>query len=171
VLNVDATSPILIAYDGSVAARDAVARAGELFPGRRAIVLTVWETGLGELMMAPDPMGAAGGMLPYDPAMGQAVTKAHEGHARDIAEHGKELASSLGLQAQALIVQDETVVADEIVTQADEHDVAVIVVGSRGLRGLKSMLLGSTSKHLIERSSRPVLVVRHPEDHEQSQVP
>jgi nucleotide-binding universal stress UspA family protein len=163
---VDTTAPILIAYDGSVAARDAVSKAGDLFPSRRAIVLTVWEPGLNDFMLTPDPTGLGTTMLPYNPELVQEIARANEDHAGDIAADGKALASASGLQAEALVVRDETVVAEAIAAHADAHDVAVIVIGSRGLKGLKSMLLGSTSKHLIERSSRPVLVVRHPEDHD-----
>jgi len=35
--------PILIAYDGSDAARAALVRAGDLPEGRQAVVLSVWE--------------------------------------------------------------------------------------------------------------------------------
>ena len=36
----------------------------------------------------------------------------------------------------------------------------VLVVGDRGLSGLKSVLLGSVSHHVVHRASCPVLVVR-----------
>jgi nucleotide-binding universal stress UspA family protein len=167
VLLVSATAPILIAYDGSVAARDAVREAAELFPSRRAIVLTVWEPGLSDFMLTPDPSGMGTTMLPYDPELIQEIARANEDHAGDIAADGQALASASGLRAEALVVRDQTVVADAIAAAADEHDVAVIVIGSRGLKGLKSMLLGSTSRHLLECSRRPVVVVRHPADHDE----
>jgi nucleotide-binding universal stress UspA family protein len=39
----------------------------------------------------------------------------------------------------------------------------VIVAGSRGLRGLKSVVLGSVSSGLVNHAGRPVLVIP-PED-------
>jgi len=159
------TAAILIAYDGSTAARAAVEQAGLLFAPRPAIVLTVWEPGLGDFMLAPDPMGAGTTMLPYDPSLGREIDRANEDHAHDIAADGATLAGAAGLQAQALAIADELHVADTIVTQAHDHGAAAIVVGSRGLRGLKSRLLGSSSRALLECSDLPVLVVRHPEDH------
>jgi nucleotide-binding universal stress UspA family protein len=42
---------------------------------------------------------------------------------------------------------------------ADDLDVDLIVVGSRRLRGVKRVLLGSTSRALLSESTRPVLVV------------
>jgi nucleotide-binding universal stress UspA family protein len=162
-----AQAAILIAYDGSDAARAAVAQAGVLFAPRRAIVLTVWESGLGEFMLAPNPMGAGTTMLPYDPSLVQEVDRANEDHARDIAADGVTLAVAAGLQAQALAIADGIDVADMILSQAAEQEVGAIVIGSRGLRGLRAKLLGSSSRALLERSHLPVLVVRHPEDHDE----
>jgi nucleotide-binding universal stress UspA family protein len=46
-----------------------------------------------------------------------------------------------------------------IVDVADELYAAVIVIGSRGLSGLKEILEGSLSHQLAEHAGRPVLVV------------
>jgi len=160
-------APILIAYDGSPAARDAVAHAGALFAPRQAIVLTVWEPGLSEFMLVPDATGMGTTMLPYDPAVVREVDRAGEDHARDIAHDGQALAQQAGLEAEAVVVRDLTHPADAIVATADERGAAAIVVGSRGLRGLRSKLLGSTSSELLRKAAGPVVVVRHPEDHHQ----
>ncbi len=42
---------------------------------------------------------------------------------------------------------------------AAEHDVDLIVLGSRGLGGFPERLLGSTSTQVAQRSTRPVVVV------------
>jgi nucleotide-binding universal stress UspA family protein len=84
--------PILIAYDGSDAARAAVNEAAALFGSRPAIVVTVWEPGLADYMLMPNTMGTGTMMMPYDPATVQAIDKASEDHARDIAEDGAQLA-------------------------------------------------------------------------------
>ena len=42
----NATAPVLIAYDGSDAARRAIHKTAELLGSRRALVLTVWKPGL-----------------------------------------------------------------------------------------------------------------------------
>jgi nucleotide-binding universal stress UspA family protein len=62
------------------------------------------------------------------------------------------------------VVRDQSDAADAIVAVANERDAAAIVVGSRGLKGLRSKLLGSTSAALLRKAGRPVVVVRHPED-------
>ena len=42
----NATAPVLIAYDGSDVARRAIHKTAELLGSRRALVLTVWKPGL-----------------------------------------------------------------------------------------------------------------------------
>jgi nucleotide-binding universal stress UspA family protein len=50
--------------------------------------------------------------------------------------------------------------AREIVEDAKEHDVSVIVMGSRGRNDLTGLFLGSTAHKVIHLTDRPVLVVR-----------
>jgi len=50
--------------------------------------------------------------------------------------------------------------AKEIIADAEEHDVGVIVMGSRGRSDLTGLVLGSTAHKVIHLSDHPVLVVR-----------
>jgi nucleotide-binding universal stress UspA family protein len=50
--------------------------------------------------------------------------------------------------------------AGEIVDDAKEHDVDVIVMGSRGRGDLAGLVLGSTAHKVIHLADRPVLVIR-----------
>jgi nucleotide-binding universal stress UspA family protein len=52
------------------------------------------------------------------------------------------------------------VVAEEIVAFADELEVDLIIVGSRGLRGIRRALTGSVSESVFRHAHRPVMVVR-----------
>src|SRR5271163_4477846 len=160
-------SPIVIAYDGSDAARAAVKEAAALFGSRPAIVLTVWEPGLADFMLMPNTMGTGTMMMPYDPATVQAVDKAAEDHARDIAEDGAQLARAGGLVAEALPVRDAADIADAILETASERGAAAIVIGSRGLKGLKSKMIGSSSSSVLGRSELPVVIVHAPGSHKQ----
>jgi nucleotide-binding universal stress UspA family protein len=47
-----------------------------------------------------------------------------------------------------------------IVEIAKEEDVDLIVMGSRGLGGVTGLLLGSTSRHVVETSTKPLLIVK-----------
>jgi len=152
-------APIVIAYDGSDVSTAAVERAAELFPGRLAIVATVWEPGLAVLPMAqPDSFGGVG--LPPDPETIEAVDQAQRRHATSVAEEGAGRARSLGLTAEAHIVSDEVDIADTLIELARERGAAAITVGSHGISGLRSHLLGSVARKLLAHSDRPVVVVR-----------
>jgi len=72
----------------------------------------------------------------------------------------KEL-TGLGVEAHGE-VRDTTFghAAREIMADAKEHDVNVIVMGSRGRGDWAGAILGSTAHKVIHLADRPVLVVR-----------
>lgn len=152
----------MIAYDGSKAAQAALRSAAELFADRRALVLTAWEPGLGELMLVPDPTGFGTAVLPFDPAVAREIDQEVQDNARAIAQAGVELAKRLGMDAQELLVQNQSADPTQaILAAATEHDAAAIVLGSRGHRGLRSKLLGSTSKGVLERAEGTPVLITH----------
>lgn len=151
--------PVVIGYDGSELSKTAVRRGAELFPGRRAVVATVWEPALVALTTGPsDPLGM--GAMPLDPQTAETLDRGQSEHAAACAAEGADLAHSLGLAAEPLAMPDELDVADTLIGLAREQNAAVVVVGSHGISGLRSRLLGTASRKLIEHCDRPVLVVR-----------
>jgi nucleotide-binding universal stress UspA family protein len=80
---------------------------------------------------------------------------------RELAEsrlgEGKQLAADSGLEIEAVIV--EATPARALVQLAEERDVRVIVVGTRGESPIRGALIGSTAHKLVHLSDRPVLVV------------
>ena len=50
--------------------------------------------------------------------------------------------------------------ADEVVKYAYEHDVDLIVMGTRGIRGFKKLRLGSVSERVLKLAHCPVMVVK-----------
>ena len=51
-------------------------------------------------------------------------------------------------------------VAMRIIEIAMKEDVDLIVMGSRGLSGLSGWVLGSTSRHVVEHCTKPILIIK-----------
>jgi nucleotide-binding universal stress UspA family protein len=145
------TEPILICYDGSAEAERAIEAAAVLLGPRRAVVVDVlpW-------MTAAESVAATSSFVP-----GTAFEEVNEAEARRIADRGAEIARSAGFQAEPR-GQLASSSWRGIVEVADELDVAVIVIGSRGLTGAKKILDASVSQQLAENAGRPVLIVPPP---------
>jgi nucleotide-binding universal stress UspA family protein len=147
---------ILLCYDGSSDARAAIDRAGDLLSGQPATVLTVWEPFI-------DLMVRSGASLGLPPLNAAEIDAATEQAARERAEEGVECARSAGLNAQPRTRSLSTTVAETILSEADDVGAETVVVGTRGLTGLKSLLLGSVSHALLQHADRTVIVVPSPE--------
>ena len=93
-----ADGPLILCYDGSEDARHAIRRAGGLFAGRRALVVTVWQP-----TAAPGALGFAGetaGMVDLfelDRAAAEAGGR--------LADEGVRIAQEAGLLAEPVAVQ------------------------------------------------------------------
>jgi nucleotide-binding universal stress UspA family protein len=154
--------PAVVAFDGSAEARTALTSAVTLFPGRALVVVSVWEPGLA-LALAPTRDMTGVGYPPPSAAEVEALDDAQKSHAVEVAAAGVALARELGATAEAHPVADEAHVADTIAAIADRVDACAIVIGSRGLGGVRARLFGSTSRDVIQRSERPVRVVKTPD--------
>lgn len=148
-------APILIAYDGSENARHAIERAGELFTGRPSLILHVWEP----VELAALRHGAIGmSATVLEPEADETA----ETLAERVAAEGATLAGQAGLDAQAEAVESTTSVWETIVGVAAGVEASVIVLGSRGLRGMRSLVLGSVSSNVAHHAHQPVLIVPTP---------
>lgn len=143
---------ILIAYDGSADARAAIQRAGELLTGRPATVLAVWER-------FQDVLARSGAGMPIGAVDYDELDRTYEEQARERAEEGVKLALDAGLKAQARTSVRTGSIADAILSEADDLGAEAIVLGTRGLTGLRSLLLGSVSHGVVQHANRPVIVV------------
>jgi nucleotide-binding universal stress UspA family protein len=148
VANMLADPHLLLCYDGSEQAIEAIEFAGALFPpGTRATVLYAWEP---EVLAVGGAIGAVA--IPPDNDERDAA------RVMGIAEDGAQRARSAGLAAQARIEHTTASTWRTIVDVADgEYD--VIVMGTRGLTGVRSLLLGSSSHQVTQHATCPVLIV------------
>jgi nucleotide-binding universal stress UspA family protein len=101
-----------------------------------------------------DPMGMV--VLPPAPDAQAATTTGEEIVARAEAE-----ARSRGVACRTLVRHGP--VADEIVRAASEERADLVVVGSRGLTGIRRLLLGSISNEVAVKAPCPVLIVKQPQ--------
>lgn len=145
---------ILIAYDGSDDAKAAVAQAGRLFPGEQVTVLTVWQRFIDTMARVG---GGIGVVVDFDE-----IDDDSEKSALAKAKEGAELARQAGLEAHARTAVVESTIADAILNAADAVASSAVVCGSRGFTGVKSLMLGSVSHHILQHADLPVVVVPSP---------
>jgi nucleotide-binding universal stress UspA family protein len=148
---------ILIGYDGSEDAKSAVEHAGSLFAGQPAVVLTVWEPFTEMLARTPAAMSMAAGI--EDTAE---IDEAGRKTAEQTAEEGAGLARAAGLDASPRARPREGSVAQAVLDEADKADADAVLLGSRGLGGIGSLLLGSVSHAVLQHADRAVVVVPSP---------
>jgi len=149
---------ILLCYDGSADAQAAIDQAGLLMAGSEATVLVIWETIL-ETMTRHGSLGI--GMIgPYgdDRAADDAIKQA----AVQTAVAGVARAAAAGLVAQPRVVNRDDDIAAMILAEAANLNADVIVLGTRGLGSVKSLMLGSVSHTVLHHADRAVLVIPSP---------
>lgn len=144
------TPHLLIAYDGSPNARSAVQTVANLFPGATAV-----------LLYARQPLEGFAAHLEGHPALEelQGLDAAALDVSEKIAADGARRARDLGLAAEPMISSTMATPSEAIVEAAEKLDVDLIILGSRGRRGLKATLLGSTSASVLHHATRPTLVI------------
>jgi nucleotide-binding universal stress UspA family protein len=148
-------SPLILCYDGSEPAKHAIQRAADLLEPRHVLVLTVWQP---TAVFAPGLGGVANALNFVE------IDRAAADESCRTAEEGVRIARDRGLDAEPVTVEATGPVWHTIVETADRHDAAAIVMGSRGLTALRSMLLGSVSGGVVHHADRPTLVIHRPSD-------
>lgn len=162
---------IVVGVDGSVVSKSALAWAAEYARAIRArlVVVRVHEP-------VGDPSVATlGSALAYAPTLsgpeqGHTLTavareRVHSAQqtAKERLEH--ELRRTLQQVGVAGLDVETVVVADRRPSRVlEEHSryADLLVVGSRGMGGVRGMLLGSVSQHVTQHSACPVVVVPSP---------
>ena len=90
------------------------------------------------------------------------IDKAAREYAEDRAAEGAQLARAAGLQAEPKTCAQTTTTDEAILREAESIGASAILMGSRGLTGLRSLLVGSVSHAVIQHADRAVIVVPSP---------
>ena len=143
---------ILIATDGSELSEKAVHSGLELarLSGASVVALKV---------VPRYPRSYFEGGAAVDPAEIKRV-ETHWGEAAlALVNDIKTRAKTDGVNAKAVVVKSD-LIAEAIIAAAKKHECDLIVMASHGRKGLKRMLLGSETQHVLTHTHIPVLVLR-----------
>ena len=141
---------ILLATDGSEEARHAAQAAAELSKDTGSEVDIAY--------VLPSPRELRGHHI-YSREVMSSVLEQAEGEARSLLEEqAKQVGESEGKVAETHLETGEP--DKEIVRLSEEIGAGAIVIGSRGLGGLRRALMGSVSESVVRHAHCPVFVVR-----------
>ncbi len=145
---------LVIGYDGSEEADQAIAVAARALTAARALVVNAWYDP--DLLTAGPlvtPAGAAALPLEQQSRLERA--------AAEIAESGAASARALGLHATAATCRatSHAHIGHALVDVAHQHGAGLLVVGRSGGSILKEAVLGSVSGTTVRDGRLPVLVV------------
>jgi nucleotide-binding universal stress UspA family protein len=146
VSDTDIAGPLVVAYDGSAGATEALRVAVGLAARADLSVVAVFVYEPLDDLDAPPPVDFA--------ARREAAA----------ARHRAELAAATADTdvAAELLVLDGDQPADCVVATARERSASLVVTGSHRSQPLRDLLVGSTAKRILSHADRPVVVVPPP---------
>jgi nucleotide-binding universal stress UspA family protein len=153
---------VLLATDGSEEASSATEAAVEICEKTGSEMHVVHVYGVVLIYPLHPEATDPGGVELENPVLEEELENLSEQRAREILDMEVEkVRSAGGTVAQAHL--KEGGVPHEIVALAEDLGVGLIVVGSRGLGGIRRALMGSVSESVVKHAHCPVLVVRQQE--------
>jgi nucleotide-binding universal stress UspA family protein len=146
----DATRPVLIAFDGSIASRQAVAEVAELIPERACVILTVSNPNDRDVLEFESDEAVA---------KLQDLNATDLEEARRLSEEGVALAVAAGSKAEPSSLQVHGPAWAAILDVARTIHAALIAVGAHNRHPIIDDVLGSQTLEVLKRADVPVLVV------------
>ena len=143
---------ILVTTDGSSLSKKAVRSAVELAASLGAELVA--------LHVVPRyPVSYFDGGVTVSPLEVARTEKSWNDKARAMVDAVVLQAQKAGVAAKGAVMQSD-LVAESIQAAASKHKCDLVVMASHGRRGLKRLLLGSETQHVLTHGSVPVLVLR-----------
>ena len=143
---------ILVATDGSTLSKKAVNSAISLAAlcGAELIAIKV---------VPRYPQSYFEGSIPLSVEDVKRVEKQWAEDGQAVVDAVKKAAAAKGVSVKALTVKSD-LVSDALISAATKHKADLIVMASHGRKGIKRLLLGSETQHVLTHSHVPVLVLR-----------
>ncbi|MEN9781214.1 MAG: universal stress protein [Burkholderiaceae bacterium] len=143
---------ILVATDGSSLSKKAVGAAIELAALAQAELVAM-------KVVPRYPMSYFEGGVALSAKDVQQIEKQWADEAQAVVDKVRDAADRHDVKTKAVVVRAE-LVAEAIIATAKKQRCDLIVMSSHGRRGLKRVLLGSETQHVLTHSAVPVLVLR-----------
>ena len=99
------------------------------------------------------------GTLPVEAADIKRIEKQWSDAAQVLVNKVKARGSDEGVSVKAVVVKSD-LIAEAVISAAKKHNCDLIVMASHGRKGIKRLLLGSETQHVLTHSHIPVLVLR-----------
>lgn len=143
---------ILIATDGSPLSQKAVESGLSLagLTGASVVALKV---------VPRYPRSYFEGGLPVDAADIKRIEKQWADAAQELVDKVKVQGTEEGVTVKTVVAKSD-LIAEAVIAAAKKHKCDLIVMASHGRKGIKRLLLGSETQHVLTHSHIPVLVLR-----------
>ena len=148
---------VLVGYDGSPSAVNAIEAAAALLPSATASILHLWEPPF----TSPELRHRILDRAANAEALGRLLETEGHAEADRLVRNGVKLAHAAGWEAEPLVKRTFGGDGYQFARTAEEIDADLMVVGSRGMSGMRASM-GSVSELVVQVSPVPVLVVPHP---------
>ena len=143
---------ILVATDGSALSRKAVRSSIELAAATDAELVALY-------VVPRYPVSYFEGGVSISEADIARTEKQWADRGQAVVDKVREDAEAQDVKAKAVVVRSD-LVAEAILAAAKKHKCDLVVMASHGRKGIKRILLGSETQHVLTHSSLPVLVLR-----------
>ena len=143
---------ILVATDGSTLSKKAVRSAIKLASGLDAELVALY-------VVPRYPMTYFEGGMSISSEEVSRTEKRWADKGQAVVDEVQQAAQGQGIKAKGVIARSD-LVAESIISIAKKHKCDLIVMASHGRKGLKRVLLGSETQHVLTHSTIPVLVLR-----------
>ncbi|HKB52524.1 MAG TPA: universal stress protein [Ramlibacter sp.] len=143
---------ILVATDGSALSKKAVRSAVDLASAVGAQLVALY-------VVPRYPVSYFEGGITVSTQDIARIEKQWSDEGQAVVDSVQQTAQGRGVDAKALITKSD-LVAEAIMAAAKKNKCDLIVMASHGRKGLKRVLLGSETQHVLTHSTVPVLVLR-----------